>query len=198
MIRTFFSEIFRKLIHISSLAIPLIYFFLIKDKNVMATILIILTLSSLLIEYARLNRKGYVRFFFHKYLKSVLRSNELKGHLTGATWMLIGFTFSVIIFDFEVSVLALLFLSVGDAVAAVVGRALPIGKIWDKSILGSLSGFLFCVIFGLAINNTLSLQIIIFGAVSGMFIELIPLKINDNFSIPIFSGFIMQILKEIL
>lgn len=198
MIRTFFSEIFRKLIHISSLAIPLIYFFLIKDKNVMATILIILTLSSLLIEYARLNRKGYVRFFFHKYLKSVLRSNELKGHLTGATWMLIGFTFSVIIFDFEVSVLALLFLSVGDAVAAVVGRALPIGKIWDKSILGSLSGFLFCVIFGLALNNTLSLQIIIFGAISGMFIELIPLKINDNFSIPIFSGFIMQILKEIL
>ena len=198
MIRTFFSEIFRKLIHISSLAIPLIYFFLIKDKNVMATILIILTLISLLIEYARLNRKGYVRFFFHKYLKSVLRSNELKGHLTGATWMLIGFTFSVIIFDFEVSVLALLFLSVGDAVAAVVGRALPIGKIWDKSILGSLSGFLFCVIFGLAINNTLPFQIIIFGAISGMFIELIPLKINDNFSIPIFSGFIMQIFKEIL
>ena len=30
----------------------------------MATILIILTLISLLIEYARLNREGYVRFFF--------------------------------------------------------------------------------------------------------------------------------------
>tara|TARA_B100000989_G_scaffold295978_2_gene278218 strand:- start:5151 stop:5747 length:597 start_codon:yes stop_codon:yes gene_type:complete len=198
MIRTFINEIFRKLIHISSLVIPLSYFFLIKDKNVMATILIILTLTSLLIEYARLNRKGYIRFLFEKYLKSVLRSKELKGHLTGATWMLIGFTFSVIIFDFEVAVLALLFLSVGDSVAALVGRALPIGKVWDKSILGSLSGILFCVFFGLAINNTLSVQIIIFGAISGMLIELIPLKINDNFSIPIFSGFIMQILKEIL
>ena len=198
MIRTFINEIFRKLIHISSLVIPLSYFFLIKDKNVMATILIILTLTSLLIEYARLNRKGYIRFLFEKYLKSVLRSKELKGHLTGATWMLIGFTSSVIIFDFEVAVLALLFLSVGDSVAALVGRALPIGKVWDKSILGSLSGILFCVIFGLAINNTLSVQIIIFGAISGMLIELIPLKINDNFSIPIFSGFIMQILKEII
>ena len=198
MIRNFINEIFRKLIHISSLAIPLFYFFLIKDKIVMATILIILTLTSLIIENARLNRAGYVRFFFHKYLKSVLRSNELKGNLTGATWMLIGFTCSVIIFDFEVSVLALLFLSVGDAVAGLVGRALPIGKIWNKSIFGSLSGLFFCVFFGLAINNTLSLQIIIFGAISGMFIELIPLKINDNFSIPVFSGFIMQILKEIL
>ncbi len=198
MIRTFINEIFRKLIHIASLAIPLAYFFLIKDKNVMAIILIILTIISLSIEYIRLNREGYIRFFFEKYLKSVLRSNELKGHLTGATWMLIGFTSSVIIFDFEVAVLALLFLSVGDAVAALVGRALPIGKVWDKSILGSLSGILFCIILGLAINNTLSVQIIIFGAISGMFIELIPIKINDNFSIPIFSGFIMQVLKEIL
>ena len=99
MIRTFINEIFRKLIHISSLAIPLLYFFFIKDKIVMATILIILTSTSLIIENARLNQEGYVRFFFHKYLKSVLRSNELKGHLTGATWMLIGFTLSVIIFD---------------------------------------------------------------------------------------------------
>ena len=198
MKKTFFNEIFRKLIHISSLAIPLIYFFLIKDKNIMAAILITLTLISLLIDYARINREGFVKIFFQKHLKSALRPNELKGNLTGATWMLIGFTSSVIIFDFDVSVLALLFLSVGDAVAALVGRALPIGKIWGKSILGSLSGFLFCVFVGLTINNTLSLQIIIFGAISGMFIELIPLKINDNFSIPIFSGLIMQILKEVL
>ena len=198
MIRIFVNEIIRKLIHISSLAIPLIYFFLIKDKNIMSAILIILTLLSLLIEYVRLNRDGFVKIFFHKHLKSTLRSNELKGNLTGATWMLIGFTFSVIIFDFEVSVLALLFLSIGDAVAALVGSALPIGKIWGKSILGSLSGFLFCVFLGLIINDTLSSQIIIFGAISGMFIELIPLKINDNFSIPIFSGLIMQILKEVL
>ena len=110
--------------------------------------------------------------------------------------MLIGFTSSVIIFDFEVSVLALLFLSVGDAVAALVGRVFPIGKIWDKSIFGSLSGFFFCVFFGLAINDTLSLQIIIFGAFSGMFIELIPSRVNDNLTIPIISGFAMQALNK--
>ncbi len=198
MIRIIFKEVTRKLIHLSSLAIPLTYFFLIKDKMFMACILIVLTLISLSIEYARRNRDGYFRFFFQKYLNSILRENEVNGRLTGATWMLFGFTFSVIIFDFEVAVLALLFLSIGDAVAAIVGRALPFGKVWNKSIIGSLSGFLFCIYFGLVINNTLPLQIVIFGALSGMFIELIPLKINDNFSIPIFSGFIMQILKGIL
>ena len=198
MIRTIFNETFRKLIHISSLAIPLTYFYLIKDKSLMVTILIILTLISLLIEYVRIKREGYIRLFFQKYLQSIMRADEVNGQFTGATWMLIGFTFSVIIFDFEVAVLALLFLSVGDAVAALVGSALPIGKVWNKSILGSLSGFFFCVLFGLFINNSLPLQIIIFGAISGMLIELIPSKINDNFSIPIFSGFIMQIFKEIL
>lgn len=198
MIRIFINELLRKLIHVSSLIIPLTYFYLIKDKNLMIPILLILTLMSLSIEYFRRNRKGYIRFFFQKYFKSILRPNEAEGHLTGATWMLIGFTLAVIIFDFEVAVLALLFLSVGDAFAALVGRALPIGKIWNKSILGTLSGFLLCVFFGLAINNTLPLQVIVLGAFSGMFIELIPLKINDNFSIPIFSGFIMQILKETL
>jgi len=198
MIGIFINELLRKLIHVSSLIIPLTYFFLIKDKSLMAVILIILTLISLLIEYVRLNRRGRIGFFFQKYLKSILRPNEEEGHLTGATWMLIGFTSAVIMFDFEVAVLALLFLSVGDAVAALVGRAFPIGRIWNKSILGSLSGFFLCVFLGLVINNTLPLQIIIFGAISGMLIELIPLKINDNFSIPIFSGFIMQILKEIL
>ena len=198
MKKNIINEILRKVIHVFSLIIPLTYFFLIKDKSLMAAILMIFTLISLLIEYARRNRRGYIRFFFQKYLKPILRSGEIKGHLTGATWMLIGFTSAVIIFDFEIAVLALLFLSVGDAVAALVGRALPIGKVWNKSIFGSLSGFLFCVFSGLAINNTLPLQIIVFGAISGMLIELIPLKVNDNFSIPVFSGFIMQILKEIL
>ena len=40
--------------------------------------------------------------------------------------------------------------------------------------------------------------IIIIGAISGMLIELISSKIDDNFSMPIFSGFIMQFLKDTL
>ncbi len=198
MIKNIINEILRKLIHIFSLVIPLTYFFVIKDKNLMATVLIILTLISLLIEYSRQNQESYIKFFFQKYLRPILRKNEVGGHWTGATWMLIGFTSSVIIFDFEVAVLALLFLSLGDSVAAIVGSALPIGKVWNKSIFGSFSGFLVCVFCGLAINNSLSSQVIIFGAISGMVIELIPAKINDNLSIPIFSGFVMQIFKEIL
>ena len=193
-----FNEILRKAIHISSVIIPLAYFFFIKDRTLMIFILLVLTMVSLLIEYHRIKNKGRARYFFQTYLQPMLRPEEKRGHFTGATWMMIGFTIAVLIFDIDVAVFSLLFLSLGDSAAGLLGRAFPIGKIWNKSILGSLSGFIISIIVVYAINVTLPLQIIIFGAISAMLIELIPLKINDNLSIPIFSGVIMQILKETL
>ena len=90
------------------------------------------------------------------------------------------------------------FVSIGDSVAALFGIKYPIGRIWDKSFSGTLMGTLTCIIIVLAINQTLSPIIIILGAISAMAIELLPLKINDNFSIPIFSGIIMHVLSKII
>lgn len=198
MTTTLVNEFFRKLIHIFSVVIPLSYFFYIKDKVLMIIILFILTSIALSIEYARRDQKNNIGHFFQKYFKSILRSNEEKGYFTGATWMLIGFTATVLIFENDVAVLALLFLSIGDSCAGIVGRVLPLGKVWNKSIFGSFAGLIVCIIFGFIINTTLPFEVIFFGAISGMFIELMPLKMDDNFSIPIFSGFIMQILKDTL
>ena len=198
MIRINKSEILRKLLHLSSSIIPLSYFFILKDQGLMMMLLLFLTTISLLIEYFRYNYRGRLRNIFQKYLMEILRNKEIEGQLTGATWMLIGFTFTVLLFEFEIAVLALLFLCIGDSVAAIVGTAFPIGKIWNKSLLGSFSGIILCVIFGIIINNSLSPKLIILGAISAMFVELIPSRINDNFSIPIFSGFTMHILKGVL
>ena len=198
MIRINKSEILRKLLHLSSSIIPLSYFFILKDQGLMMMFLLFLTTISLLIEYFRYNYKGRLRNIFQKYLMNILRTKEIEGHFTGATWMLIGFTFTVLLFEFEIAVLALLFLCIGDSVAAIVGTAFPIGKIWNKSLLGSFSGIILCAIFGIIINNSLSPKLIISGAISAMFVELIPSRINDNFSIPIFSGFTMHILKGVL
>ena len=195
---TFTGEILRKLIHIFSVILPLAYFYVIKDRFLMTTILIILTSIALSVEYARLNQKNNIGYYFQKYFKSILRLTERNGYLTGATWMLIGFTITVITFEIDVAVLALLFLSVGDSCAGIVGRVFPFGKVFNKSIFGSFAGFISCITFGFIINTTLPYQIIIIGALSGMLIELISSKIDDNFSMPIFSGFIMQFLKDTL
>ena len=47
------------------------------------------------------------------------------------------------------------------------------------------------VIIGLIIDISISYQILLFGAFMAMLIELLPLPINDNVSIPIFSGLSM-------
>ena len=65
-------------------------------------------------------------------------------------------------------------------------------------VFGSFAGLIICIIFGFIINTALPFQIIVAGAISGMFIELVPLRTDDNFSIPIFSGFMMQVLKDTL
>ena len=198
MTTTLNGEILRKLIHIFSIIIPLAYFFFIKDKILMTIILLILTLIALFVECARRNRKNNIGYFFLKYFKSILRPSEKRGYFTGATWMLIGFTITVLTFENDVAVLALLFLSIGDSCAGIVGRVFPVGKLWNKSILGSFAGLVICIIFGFMINTALPFEVILLGAISGMFIELIPIKMDDNLSIPIFSGFIMQILKNSL
>ena len=198
MTTTLTGEILRKLIHLFSIIVPLAYFFYIKDKILMTIILIILTLIALIVEYARRNQKNKIGYFFQKYIKSILRPNEKRGCFTGATWMLIGYTITVLTFENDVAVLALLFLSIGDSCAGIFGRIFPFGKVWNKSIFGSFVGLISCIIFGIVINTALPVEVIFFGAISGMFIEIIPLKIDDNFSIPIFSGFMMQILKDTL
>ena len=198
MIKISKSEILRKLFHLSSLIIPLSYFYLLKDQRLMMIVLVLLTSISLLIEYFRYNYRGMIRSVFQKQLRELLRDKEIEGQFTGATWMLIGFTFTVLLFEFEIAVLALLFLCIGDSVASIVGSAFPIGKIWNKSIIGSLAGIILCAIFGIIINNSLPPTLIILGAVSAMSIEIIPIRINDNFTIPLFSGFAMHVLKGLL
>ena len=198
MTATFTGEILRKLIHIFSIVIPLAYFFFIKDRILMTIILIVLTSVAVSLEYARRKRENNIGYFFQKYFEPILRPNEKKGYFTGATWMLIGFTITVLTFENDVAVLALLFLSLGDSSAGIVGRIFPFGKIWNKSVFGSFVGLIICILFGFIINTALPFKVIFLGAISSMFIELVPVKIDDNFSIPIFSGFIMQILKDTL
>ena len=90
----------------------------------------------------------------------------------------------------------MIFLTVGDSSAAVIGKLLPVGQIGSKHISGSFAGFLasFIVIFYL--NHNISILVVLIGAFVAMFIELIPLRVNDNLTIPIISGFAMQAVNK--
>jgi len=191
------NEIWRKILHIFSSIVPLLYLWIIKDKGIMCFILFILSTIAIIIEIAR-NRSEKTRIIFNRYFGFMLRDKELKGNLTGATWMLIGWTITIFCFPKYIAVPALLFLSVGDSFAAIIGKMYPIFKVKDKSLSGTFAGTITSIIAVILINQQLPLIVIIIGAISAMVIELVPLPINDNLIIPNFSAIIMMINLYIL
>ena len=187
----------RKVIHLLSAIIPLSYLWFIKDRLIMLSILIILTLFALLIEFLRKNG-GHFSKWFHDIFHFMLRDNESKGEHTGATWLLIGWTITVMLFKMPIAVAALLFLSIGDSFAAIIGKLYPLIKIGDKTLSGTLSGFIASFLIVLIINQSLLPIIILSGSIVAMTVELIPSRLNDNLTMPIISGLIMMYLETAL
>ena len=191
------SEIYRKVIHAVSILIPLSYLWLIKDQSIMILILTVLCSVSLFLEFLR-NKSNTVKFLFNNMFIKMLRKNEKKGTLTGATWLLIGSLITTIFFPIYIVVPALIYLSIGDSFAAIIGKAYPFGKIGVKSITGSISGALASSIFAISVNKILPIEIIIIGSIIAMLIEIIPIKLNDNLTIPFISALVMNLSLNLL
>ena len=187
----------RKVIHLLSAIIPLSYLWLIKERPIMLLILASMTSFALLVEFMRNNGNHFSRWF-HGLFHFMLRDNETKGQHTGATWLLIGWTITVMLFKMPIAVAALLFLSIGDSFAAIVGKLFPIIRIGNKTLSGTFSGFIASFLFVLFVNQSLLPIVILSGSIVAMVVELIPSRLNDNLTMPISSGLIMMYLDSIL
>ncbi len=191
------QELFRKAIHLSTNSlIPLAYLFLNIPKIWMSVILSIVSVVFVMIDLGR-TRNRCLSKIFGKLFNGMLRSHEIDGKLTGASYVLIGSFISITIFPKEVAILALLFTAVGDTAAALYGRKFGKIKIWNKTLEGSVAGLVACLIitlFFLQIPNIIKFS----GAFAAMLIELLPIKIDDNLRIPLFSGFVMYILSILI
>ena len=128
----------------------------------------------------------------------MLRLHERDGKYTGATWVFIGSTLTVAIFPKEIAVISLIYLSIGDTVAGLVGRKYGKMKFYDKTIEGSLAGLFVCLLSGYLVQLSLPLVVVFSGAFAAMFIELMPIPIDDNLSVPLFGGTIMVIVSTVL
>ena len=191
------SELSRKAIHLSNIVIPIGYLYIFKDKIDMLIILSILLTFCFFIEIARGGNK-IASTFFYRYFIFMMRDDEQKGKLTGATWVFVGALFTILLIPTPFSILALLFLSVGDSFAAIIGTQFPLIKLGKKTMSGSIAGFIMCVSVGLIVDINISYETLFFGAFMAMLIELIPIPIDDNVRIPIFSGFSMYCFNIIL
>ena len=86
-------------------------------------------------------------------------------------------------------------MSIGDTVAGLAGRGIGKLKIGEKTLEGFLFGFLVCAIISYN-YKLIPFSISIYGALVGMFFEVLPLPLDDNLKIPLSSALIMFVIES--
>ena len=186
----------RKAIHLFNLIIPFGYWFIIPDQNQFKIIIITFTALFILADYFRKKSK-IIKKLFIIFFNKMLREHELKGQFTGATWVMISASVTILVFPKYIAIISLIFMSIGDTFAALIGRKFGKLKIYDKSFEGFLGGLVACLVAAYC-YEPLPFYISGFGALAAMFFETLPLPLDDNFRIPIGSAIIMTILLGVL
>jgi len=181
------SEIRRKIFHLVSLVIPLGYMMLDREltlKAVAVSFVVVITM-----ELARLFIPRF-RSKIHPFFSSIMRGAEEK-KLSGVTYMLIGAWLTIYLFEKEVAIIALLLVSISDAAAAIVGTAYGKIHLWQKTFEGSVAFFTVTGIMMILVSD-LSLEQKVVGMIVGTLVELLPIPVNDNLSLPIVTAIAMQ------
>ena len=186
------KEVYRKVIHILSIIIPISHIYIFKNKIDMIIFLSAMVIFCFFIEIFRYQH-SFISKIFARYLSIIMRNFEKQGSLTGATWVFVGALITIIIVPQPFCILALLFLAFGDSVAALIGMKFPFIKIGNKTLSGSLACFTMCLFTGLIFDFKISLEIIFIGAFAATIAELASIKINDNLLIPLLSGCAMYL-----
>lgn len=190
------DELIRKLIHLTSLSIPLIYYFI--STQTAATILGILTALALIMDLGRYLSPSFGKLFY-KIFGFLLRKHEIdheKRNLNGATYVLIAAFLGVLIFPKVIFITAFSILIISDTSAALIGRKFGKIKFLRKSLEGTLAFFIsasLVILFTPKIGNYGTEYLIGFiAAFIGAFVENISFGVvDDNISIPFSIGFLI-------
>ena len=190
------DELFRKLIHLTSLSIPIVYYFISTESA--ALILGILAAVALTLDLGRYLHPETGKIFY-KIFGFMLREHELdhkKKNLNGATYVLISELISVLIFPKVIFISAFSILIISDSSAALIGRKFGKRKFLSKSLEGTLAFFIsacIVILFTPKVSGFFDEYLIGFiASFVGAIIENVSFKlVDDNLSIPLSVGFTM-------
>ncbi|MCZ6676295.1 MAG: SEC59/DGK1/VTE5 family protein [Candidatus Poribacteria bacterium] len=186
------QELRRKSIHLLGLAVPITYAFI--PHSTALLIVGILAGIALLIELLKVLFPPFLNWFVQTF-SLVLRARERKGGFTGTTYYFIASFLCILIFDQTLAIVCLCFLTLGDLFAALIGKRWGrIKPFSDKSLEGSLACFIVCALIALLMK--FHPVVAITGAAVATLIELIPMKLDDNLTMPLISGVVMQLIIQ--
>ncbi len=197
------NEILRKSIHLCSLSIPIVYYFVTKELAL--SILIPITIFSAVLDLGRhffppLNKLFNLLFGF--LLREHEKDNEKK-NLSGASYVFISAVVSIILFPKIFVITGFTVLILSDISAALIGRKYGKHKFLAKSLEGTVAFFVvgcFVVLFTPKIEYFLLEYLIGVAAIAvGAISENISYGwADDNLTVPISIGFTMWALYLLL
>jgi dolichol kinase len=203
----FKAELVRKAIHLVSLSIPVVYYFI--SKKLALSIVIPMTVIFIIADLARYEIPLFSGFFY-KVFGFLLRKrevNEEKRALNGATFMLISAVICIAIFPKYIMISSFTVLIFADAASAVFGKRFGRHKIFPsrnvpKSYEGSLAFIIAGIVaVGLTPKINYALPEYLIGAAAAIvaaFAEVLSYDIvDDNIAIPVSFGLAMWALYVI-
>ncbi len=197
------TELLRKSIHLCSLSIAFVYYFVTQELALY--ILVPMTILSLVLDSSRYYFPGFAKVFYSVF-GFMLREHEInskKKTLNGATYVLLSATLVIAIFPKVFVIPAISVLIIGDIAAALIGRKFGKHKFLAKSLEGTTAFFI-----------TGALVVLITPKIEGFFLEyligIIAVAVgaiaenisygwaDDNLSIPISICLTMSLLYYLL
>jgi dolichol kinase len=192
------TEFIRKGIHLFSLTIPVVYYFVTKQTAL--TILIPLTILFGLSDFARLHIPT-VGLWYDRLFGFLLREHERPekgGRLNGATYVLLAATIVVFTFPKIIVITSFAILIISDTSAALIGRRFGKRRFLTKSLEGAVAFFVSALIVVAIAPKVeyLPMEYVI-GAIAaalGAVVESSSIGLDDNLSIPLSVGGAMWIM----
>ena len=194
------KEFYRKSIHLSSLWIPLVIYFMHPGFSV--SLFALLLLGDVALEYANYKKYPWARQIFGMLFAKTLRNKETvhaRFQATGSMYVLAAAILCTILFSRSVAVIALSVMLVSDTAAALFGKAYGSRKLYkNKSLEGTTAFFMSALLVNMVLSPIFPFNVAsVIACLAATFAEMFEdkLDIDDNFSIPLVVGALLTFLN---
>jgi dolichol kinase len=180
-------EIKRKIVHLATLVIPVGY--ALTSEETVLLFLVPFFICFISVDLLRQFIPALASLFRKYFLGRVLREEEGKAFM-GSTYFLFSTILTILLFPKPIAISSLLILILADTAAALVGKGIGRVQILGKTLEGSMA-FFFTALLIVWIYPNLNRFSGSFAALGAALIELLPIRLNDNLTIPLTAGAIM-------
>jgi phosphoserine phosphatase len=186
------NEVIREAIHIGSFLVPCVCAYTVITPQEISSLILLATLFYIASEFGRMHGVDFP--LFSTITRTAAIKPEIHEFASSPILFATGVMLSLLMFPTPISYASVAVLTLGDGFATIFGRT--IGRTGfsfnkGKMVEGSLFGFLFALLGAVLFVDPIKA---LTAAATGMIVELLPLPVNDNLTIPIISGLALVLL----